>query len=151
MVSYMWKLFFSLPRRQRKLRCRTDWSQRLDGAVLNKLLCFIVVIPFQLVWNFARLLLRKGKKKLHYNFCCLIYSDALQSLDNITFYLLQTLNGHGYRCLGNEKKCNHYSVFSHFYFTILCLINLKITFYCIWLYRYLYIIYIYLHKYIYMM
>lgn len=45
-----------------------------------------------------------------------------------------------------KKKCNRHSVCSHFYFTILCLINLKITFYCIWLY-----LYIYLHKYIYIM
>lgn len=79
-------------------------NRQSDEAALNTLLCFIVVIPFWITLKFARLFCAKKKKTCTiYFFVCLIYSDALQSLDDITFYLLQTLNGHGYRCLGNEK------------------------------------------------
>lgn len=72
------------------------------------------------VWitlKFARLRLRKEKKRTCTIICfCFIYSDALHSLDNITFYLLQTLNGHGYRCLGNEKKMQSSFCFQPFLF-----------------------------------
>lgn len=65
----------------------------------------VSLLSFRLdYFEICKITLRKEKKNLHYNFCFLIYSDALHSLDNITFYLLQTLNGHGYRCLGNEKN-----------------------------------------------
>lgn len=61
----------------------------------------LIVIPVCLVWKLQEYF-AKEKKNLHYDFCILFYSDALQSWGNITFYLLQTLNGHGYQCLGNE-------------------------------------------------
>lgn len=52
--------------------------------------------------KFDRFICAKKNKNLHYLF---FYSDALQSLNNnITFYLLQTLNGDGYRGLGNDKQ-----------------------------------------------
>lgn len=89
----------------------------------------VVVILFRLLSKFAKLCLRKDKKKelaLFFLFTALHYT-----LGNITFfYLLQTLNGHGYRCLVNENAIV-ISVFSCLYLTIFCLINLKINFYCI--------------------
>jgi len=141
----MWKVFFFFSSRG------TDWSQRLDVDALDRLLdvcfcCHSVLDGSKM----CKITLPPQKTCTIILYLLLIYSDALHSLDHNTLYLLQTLNGHGYRCLGNEKKCNHYSDFSHFYFTILCLINLKIAFYCTWLYLFKYIyIYIFTQKYMY--
>lgn len=115
---------------------RSNRSQRLKAAVPNTSLCCNVVIPFGFSWDlhFAQ---RKTTCTISSFF--FIYSDALQSWDNITFYLLQTLNGHGYQCLGNEK-CNHLSfsvvLFDYFMFDKL---ENNFLLYIVYLYLYIYI------------
>lgn len=98
------KAFFFFRCQDDRESCGAEQSEVGDLTVLCSTDSSVSLLSFRLdYFKFARLLCAKKNKNLHYNFCFLSYSDALHSLDNITFYLLQTLNGHGYRCLGNEK------------------------------------------------
>lgn len=120
MVSYTRKLFFFFFCCQDyRESCGAEQSEVRDLTSLCSTNSSVSLLSFRLDHvEDCKITLRKEKKEknLHYNFCFLIYRDALHSLGNITFYLLQTLNGHGYRCLENEKKCNRNFCFQLFVF-----------------------------------
>lgn len=70
------KAFFPLPRLQRESCGAEQTEVRRAGAALNKLLCFIVVIPFGLVWNLQDYF-AQWKQNLHYNFVFFILFTAM--------------------------------------------------------------------------
>lgn len=92
-------------------------SEVRNSPALCSTVSSVLLLSFHLdYFEVCKITLRKEKKKKRTcTIIFFIYSDALHSLGNITVYLLQTLNGHGYRCLGNEK-CNRHFCFQLFVF-----------------------------------